>query len=59
MELEKVIDEAISKYPTKVVEYKNGNIGIIGLFIGETMKLMKGNADPKEVNRIIKEKLGK
>lgn len=59
MELEKIVDEAIAKYPYKVLEYKNGAIGMIGLFVGESMKMSKGKADPKELNRIVKEKLDK
>lgn len=52
-----MVDDAIAKYPEKVKEYKNGNEGLLGLFVGESMKMSKGNADPKELNRIIKEKL--
>lgn len=57
MELEKIVNEAIAKYPDKVIEYKNGKVGMIGLFVGESMKNSKGTADPKELNRIIKDKL--
>lgn len=57
MDLEKIVIEAISKYPEKVIEYKSGAVGLIGLFIGESMKMSKGTANPKELNRIVKEKL--
>lgn len=57
MDLEKIVIEAIMKYPDKVAEYKNGKTGMIGLFLGEAMKMSKGTADPKELNRIVKEKL--
>lgn len=57
MEIEKLVEEAIAKYPEKVMEYKSGKVGMIGLFIGEAMKNSKGTADPKELNRITKEKL--
>lgn len=57
MDLEKIVNEAILKYPEKVIEYKNGNVGMIGLFLGESMKMSKGTADPTELNRIVKEKL--
>ena len=59
MDLDKIVDEAITKYPDKVVEYKSGKTGMIGLFVGETMKMSRGTADPKELNRIVKEKLDK
>ena len=57
MDLDKIVNEAILKYPDKVVEYKSGKVGMIGLFLGESMKMSKGMADPKELNRIVKEKL--
>lgn len=51
------IDMALSKYPDKVEEYKNGKKGLLGLFMGEVMKLSKGKADPKKTNQWIREKL--
>lgn len=51
--------QAITKYPDKVLEYKNGKVGLIGLFMGEVMKLSKGKADPKIANQIVKEILDK
>ncbi len=46
--------EAINKYPDKVIAYKNGKKGLIGLFMGEIMKLSKGKADPKLANQILR-----
>ena len=51
------IKEAIKKYPEKVLEYKAGKKGLIGLFMGEVMKLSKGKADPKLANKLLREKL--
>jgi len=51
--------QAIAKYPEKVIEYKNGKVGLIGLFMGEVMKLSKGKADPKVANKLVKEMLDK
>lgn len=45
-----IIAEVLSKYPDKVLEYKNGKTGLLGLFVGEVMKASKGKADPKTVN---------
>ena len=47
------IQQAISKYPEKKVEYKNGKKGLLGLFMGEVMKLSKGKADPKLANKLL------
>ena len=51
------IKEAIKKYPEKVLEYKAGKKGLIGLFMGEVMKLSKGKADPKLANKLLRGKL--
>ncbi|MDO9185978.1 MAG: Asp-tRNA(Asn)/Glu-tRNA(Gln) amidotransferase subunit GatB [Bacteroidia bacterium] len=50
---------AIAKYPEKVTEYKNGKVTLLGLFMGEVMKLSKGKADPKVATELVKEMLEK
>jgi aspartyl-tRNA(Asn)/glutamyl-tRNA(Gln) amidotransferase subunit B len=50
---------AIAKYPDKVTEYKNGKTSLLGLFMGEVMKLSKGKADPKVATEIAKQELEK
>tara|TARA_B100001093_G_C26860613_1_gene1030054 strand:- start:31801 stop:33246 length:1446 start_codon:yes stop_codon:yes gene_type:complete len=57
--LHQYIRQAIEKYPDKVQEYKNGKKGLIGLFMGEVMKLSKGKADPKLANTLLKNILEK
>ena len=59
MDLNKIVDQAIAKYPDKVIQYKNGKRGLIGLFVGESMKLLKSN-DSKispRIMMIVQEKL--
>ena len=51
------VKQAIAKYPEKVVEYNNGKINLLGLFMGEVMKLSKGKADPKVATEIVKKML--
>ena len=53
------ITQAIAKYPEKVAQYKGGKKGLIGLFMGEVMKLSKGQADPKLANQLLKTELEK
>ena len=59
MDLNKIVDEAIAKYPDKVIEYKNGKRGLIGLFVGESMKILKSNDSkiPSIIMSIVTEKL--
>lgn len=56
-DLEAWVNEAISKMPDKVTEYKKGKKGLIGLFVGEVKKISKGKADPKVVTALLQEKL--
>ena len=55
--IQALIDQAILKYPEKVDEYKSGKKGLIGLFMGEVMKLSGGKADPKKANELLRQKL--
>ena len=57
--LQEWVDAVVAKYPEKVAEYKKGKKGLIGLFMGEVMKLSKGNADPKLANQLVRETLEK
>ena len=50
---------AIAKYPEKAKDYKEGKKGLIGLFMGEVMKLSKGQADPKLANQFLRNQLEK
>lgn len=55
--LQTLIDQALGNYPAKVEEYKAGKKGLMGLFVGEVMKLSKGKADPKMTTKLLQEKL--
>jgi len=58
-ELQGLVDQALSKFPEKIAEYKSGKVGLLGMFVGEAMKLSKGKADPKLLNTLVKETLEK
>lgn len=53
------IEEVIARHPDKVKQYQSGKKGLIGMFMGEVMKLSKGKIDPKTANRLMAEKLEK
>ena len=53
------VQQAIAKFPDKAEAYKKGKKNLLGLFMGEVMKLSKGKADPKVANQIIREQLEK
>jgi len=52
-----VIEEVLAKFPGKVAEFKAGKKGLIGLFVGEVMKLSAGKADPKLTNELLMKRL--
>ena len=56
--IEKVIDEIIASSPDNVNAYKAGKQQLFGWFVGQTLKAMKGQANPQIVNEILKKKLG-
>ena len=55
--LKKYVLESLKKYPEKVLAYKAGNKNLLGLFMGEAMKISKGTANPKILNELIKKEL--
>ena len=57
-ELEAVVDQVISENPKPVEDVKNGEIKAIGFLVGQAMKLSHGKANPTEIQKIIKSKLG-
>ena len=57
--LQDLVNQVIAKYPEKVTEYKNGKVTLVGLFMGEVMKLSGGKADPKITSKLVKETLDK
>ncbi len=52
-ELNDIVAQALALFPDKVAEYKNGKKGVLGLFMGEVMKLSKGKLDPKTANAMV------
>jgi aspartyl-tRNA(Asn)/glutamyl-tRNA(Gln) amidotransferase subunit B len=51
--LAKYVKEVLDKNPEKVAEYRAGKKGLLGMFMGEVMKLSKGKADPKETSKML------
>lgn len=55
--LRKIAEEIIAGNPKSVEDYRGGKEKAIGFLVGQTMKAMKGKADPGKVNEILKELL--
>ena len=52
-----IVDKVLADNSAQVTDYKNGKTKIIGYFVGQVMKLTKGQANPKMVNEILRKRL--
>jgi len=55
--LEKIIDQVIASNSKEVEQYRAGKKTVIGFFVGQVMKLSKGQANPTLVNQLLTKKL--
>jgi aspartyl-tRNA(Asn)/glutamyl-tRNA(Gln) amidotransferase subunit B len=55
--LEPAIDAVIGANPDQVATYRGGKEGVLGFLVGQVLKETQGKADPKVVNRLLREKL--
>lgn len=55
--LEKIIDQVIAANSKEVEQYRAGKKTVIGFFVGQVMKLSKGQANPQLVNQLLTKKL--
>ncbi len=58
-ELEKTVEEVISAHPQQLEQYRNGKDQLFGFFVGQTMKVTAGKANPKIINELLKKKLSR
>lgn len=55
--IESMIDEVIAANPAQVEQFKAGKEQLLGFFVGQVMKASKGQANPGQVNQILRDKL--
>ena len=56
-ELRTVVEAIIASNPSSVADYRGGKDKALGFLVGQTMKEMKGKADPGIINQLLKELL--
>jgi aspartyl-tRNA(Asn)/glutamyl-tRNA(Gln) amidotransferase subunit B len=56
-ELNQLMEQLMEKHPKEVERYRKGKKGLMGFFVGQMMRQLKGKADPKAVNQIVRTKL--
>lgn len=55
--IEAVVNKILDQFPDKVDEYKGGKVGLMGFFVGQCMKEMRGQGNPKLISSLLNEKL--
>ena len=55
--IEGLVDQVLADNQDKVAEYRGGKDKLFGFFVGQTMKLSGGQANPGMVNQVLKAKL--
>ena len=55
--LRTVVEQVIAANPQSVADYRGGKEKALGFLVGQTMKQMKGKANPGAVNKMLKELL--
>ena len=55
--IEKMIDEVIAANPAQVGQFKGGKRTVAAFFVGQVMKLSKGQANPALLNELVVKKL--
>ncbi|WP_272700654.1 Asp-tRNA(Asn)/Glu-tRNA(Gln) amidotransferase subunit GatB [Desulfovibrio sp. Fe33] len=56
-ELEAMVDKVISEHPEEVEAFKGGKTKLMGFFMGQVMRLSKGQANPGVVTQLFNKKL--
>jgi aspartyl-tRNA(Asn)/glutamyl-tRNA(Gln) amidotransferase subunit B len=52
-----LVRQVVANNPAKAQEYRAGKKGILGMFMGQIMKLSQGKADPKRTSQLLEEEL--
>ena len=52
------VEAVIDRSPAEVERYKAGKVQLLGFFVGQVMKEMKGKGSPARIGELVKGKLG-
>jgi aspartyl-tRNA(Asn)/glutamyl-tRNA(Gln) amidotransferase subunit B len=56
--VEAVVDRVIAASPGEVEKYRGGRKNLLGFFVGQVMKELRGKGNPAVVNAVVRRKLG-
>ena len=55
--IEALVDQVITAHPAQVEQFRAGKEKILGFFVGQIMKMTRGQANPEQVNQALRRKL--
>ncbi len=55
--LQEAVEEVIAGNPKSVEDFIRGKEKVLGFFVGQTMKVLKGRGDPERITQLLKERL--
>lgn len=55
---EEMIIDLIQQYPDQAADYRSGKEKLLAFFVGQIMKKTKGQANPEQINFLVKKHLG-
>jgi aspartyl-tRNA(Asn)/glutamyl-tRNA(Gln) amidotransferase subunit B len=53
-----LVDELIAANPQQAAQYRAGKAKLLGFFVGQAMQATRGQANPQQLNALLKRKLG-
>jgi len=53
------VDEVLASHPGEVARFRGGETKLMAFFVGQVMKHSRGKADPKGVQPVLQERLGR
>ena len=56
--LDNLVAQVIEEHPDVVETIKGGKVTPVGFLVGQVMKATRGQANPKRVNQLLRERLG-
>ena len=55
--IDALVEQIIMAYPAQVQQFRAGREKVLGFFVGEIMKMTRGQANPQQVNQALRRKL--
>ncbi len=55
--IQTMLEEVMAQHPDKVEQIRSGNTKLLGFFVGQTLKISAGKANPAVVNRLVNDQL--